>query len=223
MIMNLKIWKSRLEKLDAACICDAQKNLRVMDHAIRPITLGLKIIGRAHTVRCRKDFLSVLRALDEAREDEVLVVDGGGDKVAFAGELFSTEAKRKGLSGIVIDGGCRDIRQIQKMRFPVYARYITPIAVTAKKIFDTQIPIKCGGVPVFPGDIILADDDGIVVMGEEEMMKILDAAESIQQKEEIVLAKMERGQSLFDMLNFREHYERITQKQKSQLMLRATK
>ena len=218
--MNFKIWKSRLEKLDATCICDAQKNIRVMDHEIRPMTLGLKMIGRAHTVRCRKDFLSVLRALDEAREDEVLVVDGEGEKVALAGELFSAEAKRKGLAGMIIDGGCRDIRQIHKMQFPVYVRYITPLAGTAQQIFHTQIPVEVGGVSVFPGDIILGDDDGIVVMDEEEMIKIVDAAESIQQKEEKVLAKMEEGQSLFDMLNFREHYERISQKQKSQLIFR---
>lgn len=218
--MDFKIWKSRLEKLDAACICDAGKNLRIMDYGIRPVTLGLKMIGRVRTVRCRIDFLSVLKALDEAKEDEVLVVDGGGEKVAFAGELFSAEAKRKGLAGMIIDGGCRDIRQIRMMQFPVYARYVTPLAGTAQQIFETQIPVECGGVAVFPGDIIFGDDDGIVVMDEEEMIKIVDTAEIIQQKEEKVLAKMEEGQSLFDMLNFSEHYERISLKQKSQLVFR---
>jgi 4-hydroxy-4-methyl-2-oxoglutarate aldolase len=220
MIMNFKVWKSRLEKLDAACICDAQKNIRVMDHEIRPITLGLKMIGKAHTVRCRKDFLSILKGLDEAGEDEVLVVDAEGEKVALAGELFSAEARRKGLAGMIIDGGCRDTQKIRKMRFPVYARYITPLAGTAQQIFETQIPVECGSVSVLPGDIILGDDDGIVVMSEEEIIKIVGTAEIIQQNEEKVLAKMEEGKSLFDMLNFREHYGRISQKKKSQLFFR---
>jgi regulator of RNase E activity RraA len=188
-----------------------------MDPGIRPVFEGIKMIGIARTVHCRSDFLSVIKALQEAQEDEILVIDAEGDKIAFAGEMFATEAQRKNLAGIVIDGGCRDVNQIRKIRFPVYARYQTPLAGGASKIFKTQIPVKCGGISVSPGDIVFGDDDGIVVMKESEIMTILDVAEAIQKIEEKVMKKMEAKTSLFHLMNFPDHYERISKGQDSKL------
>jgi 4-hydroxy-4-methyl-2-oxoglutarate aldolase len=210
--------KKRLAELDAACICDVNKKLRVMDPGIRPINPGFKMIGIAHTVRCKGDFLSVLKALHEADEEEVLVVDAEGDKIALAGELFALEARRKNLAGIVVDGGCRDIKGIRKINIPVYARFVTPLAGTASKIFQTQVKIECGGVAVEPGDVIFGDDDGVVVMNVEEIKKILATAENIQRIEDKVLMKMEEGKSLIDLLNFHDHYAKISKKQKSDLI-----
>lgn len=216
--MDFKNIKKRLNKLDTACVCDVRKSLRVMDPGVRPISQGLKMIGLAHTVRCKGDFLSVIKALSEAEEGEVLAIGTEGDKIALAGELFVTEAQRKGLAGLIIDGGCRDTTQIRKINLPVFARFITPLAGTASKVFRTQIKINCGGVPVSPGDIIFGDDDGIVVMSEEEAREILDTAENIQRIEEKVLRRIEKGESLMDMLNFSEHYEKIRKKQESKLI-----
>ena len=215
--MDFNILKKRLARLDTACICDASKTFRVMDPEIKPLFQEIKMIGIAHTVHCRGDFLSVIKALEEANEDEVLVIDAEGDKIAFAGEMFATEAQRKKLAGMVIDGGCRDVKQIRKIQFPVYARYQTPMAGGASKIFKTQIRISCGGISVFPGDIIFGDDDGIVVMSEKEISAILDIAESVQEIEEKVMKKMETGSSLFDLMNFSGHYEKVSKGQESKL------
>ena len=97
--MDFKKIKKRLARLDTACICDATKTFRVMDPGIRPLFEGVKMIGLARTVHCRGDFLTVIKALQEAQEDEVLVIDAEGDKIAFAGEMFATEAQRKKLAG----------------------------------------------------------------------------------------------------------------------------
>ncbi|NIM91456.1 MAG: RraA family protein [Candidatus Aminicenantes bacterium] len=215
--MDFKILKERFNRLDTACVCDANKRLRVMDPGIRPIDQGIKMVGIARTVHCKNDFLAIIKALSEAKEDEVLVIDAEGDRIAVAGELFTMEAKRKGLSGIVIDGGFRDVRQAREINFPVYARYITPMAGTSTKIFSTQAEIKCGGVSVSPGDIMLGDDDGIVIMNEKEVTEILDTAEGIQQREERVFRKMKEGVSLIDLLNFTEHYEKVSKKEESKL------
>jgi regulator of RNase E activity RraA len=216
--MDFKTLKRRMSLLDTACLCDADKNLRVMDPEIHPITQGLKMVGIARTVRCESDFLTVIKALHDAKEDEVLVVAAGAKKIAVAGELFTTEAKRKNLGGIVIDGGCRDMRSLKKIDFPVYARFVTPLAGTVRHITKTQIPVVCGGVTVSPGDIVFGDDDGIVVMGKEECVKIIDVARDIQKREEKVLELMADNQSLIDMMNFSEHYDTISKGQKSELV-----
>ncbi|NQT80944.1 MAG: RraA family protein [Candidatus Aminicenantes bacterium] len=216
--MDFNTLKERLLKLDTACLCDAGKKLRIMDPEIQPINPGVKMIGIARTVQCKADFLTVLKALHDAKEEEVLVIDAEGDKIALAGELFAIEGQRKKLGGIVVDGGCRDVKGIRQVNFPLYARYIVPMAGTSSKIYRIQIKINCGGVPVSPGDIIFGDDDGIIVMSKEEVTEILDTAENIQRIEEKVLNKMKDNKSLVEMLNFLDHYEKISKKQESKLI-----
>lgn len=215
--MDIRDIRMRLALLDTACLCDADKKLRVMDPEIRPLNPELKMIGTACTVRCRGDFLSVIKALDEAQENEVLVVDGGGEKIALAGELFTTEAMRKGLAGIVIDGACRDVQRIREVRFPFYTRFVTPMAGTASTVFATQIDVICGGVQVLPGDIVFGDSDGVVVFGLHEIKVLLESASQIQDNEEKVMGRLNEGQSLLDMLNFRDHYSKVSRGEKSAL------
>ena len=225
--MDFEEMKQRLLPLDTACVCDANKTLRVndptinelrvLDPAVRPIRPGLKLVGRAHTVTCHEDFLTIIKAIRDAEPDEVLVIDAQDSRKAVAGELFPTEAVRKGLAGIVIDGPCRDTETIRTLDIPYYARSIIPIAGTTSKIFETQIPITCGGVTVYPGDILFGDDDGIVVGTIPELSELIPIAEDIQRKEELILEKMEKGVSLLDMLNFEEHYAAVNAGKESAL------
>ena len=211
----------KLRKLDTACLCDAEKalslGLRVMSSDLRPIRDGLKLVGIAHTVRCHDDFLTVIKALRDAQAGEVIVIDSQNSTRALTGELFPTEAMRKGLAGIVNDGPYRDTAIVREMEIPYYARSVCCIPGRTNKLFETQIPIICGGVTVNPGDLIVGDDDGLIVGTENEFLQLITTAEEVQRKEDVLLDRMSKGTSLLDMINFDQHSANIEQGKESQL------
>ena len=211
----------KLRKLDTACLCDAEKalslGLRVMSSDLRPIRDGLKLVGIAHTVRCHDDFLTVIKALRDAQAGEVIVIDSQNSTRALTGELFPTEAMHKGLAGIVNDGPYRDTAIVREMEIPYYARSVCCIPGRTNKLFETQIPIICGGVTVNPGDLIVGDDDGLIVGTENEFLQLITTAEEVQRKEDVLLDRMSKGTSLLDMINFDQHCANIEQGKESQL------
>jgi RraA family protein len=209
----------RVAALDAAALCDANKDIRVMDAGLRPVTSFRQMVGRARTVRCRDDFLTVIRALGDSEPGEVLVVDGGGGTRALAGELFATEAARRRLAGIVIDGACRDTARLETLPIPLYARWVCPAAGTAERLGETQRPVVCGGVSVEPGDVVVGDRDGIVVVSEAELLALLPRAEEVQRTEARVMERLERGDPLLDMLNLAEHCAALQEDRPSRLRL----
>ncbi|MEM1154777.1 MAG: RraA family protein [Pseudomonadota bacterium] len=215
--MNFAELKTRLLALSTSSMCDADKNLRVLDPAIRPLKEGFKFVGVARTVSCREDFLTVIRALADANPDDVLVVDSQQSGRALAGELFATEAARKGLAAIVVDGAYRDISAVKALGFPVYARSVNPMSGSIENVFETQNTVSCGGVSISPGDILFGDDDGIVVGSTEELVKLLPAAEAIEETEARVLEKLKQGESLIDLLNFEDHWNDISLGRSSKL------
>jgi len=218
--MDFSEIRERIARLDTASVADANKQIRVMDPEIRPIRSGLKMLGPARTVRCKGDFLTVMRALCDSLPGEVLVIETCESRAAVAGELFSMEAMRRRLAGIVTDGACRDIAKIRTLTLPVYSRSVFPVSGTTAKIFETQLPIVCGGISVSPGEIVFGDDDGIAVASVDEFLELLPIAEEIQAKEELILRKIETGNSLFSMLNFDEHWKDVSSGNKSKLQFR---
>lgn len=195
----------QLEALDPAAFCDADKTIRVMSPRIARINPGKKLIGRARTVRCFDDFLTIIEALDQANAGEVLVIDTQGTTRAVVGELFSLEAHRRELAGIVIDGGCRDTETLATLDMPVYASHRTPVSGTVQRLYETQVPIICGAVAVNPGDIVYGDSDGIVVMSEPQTYELLNKAQEIKQTEQQAIAAMAAGRSLIELTNFKQH------------------
>ncbi len=194
----------RLARVDTTSLVDAGRGLRVLPRTLRPIRPGLRLLGRALTVDAHDDLMPVLAGLEQSGPGDVLVVVGN-DEHAVAGELFATEALRRGLAGIVIDGMCRDSRTLAAINLPVYAKGVVPTACPARAVPVIQMPITIGEVPVRPGDLVLGDDDGLVVASEQEIAAVLDAAEAIQRREEGLRAGIEGGRSLFDSLNYPEH------------------
>ncbi|MEV0568226.1 RraA family protein [Dactylosporangium sp. NPDC050588] len=202
-------------EVDTTALCDVGDDVRVMSPALRCRSANPVLCGPAVTVRCRDDFFGVIQAIELASAGDVLVVDGG--ETALAGELFARVALGKGLAGIVVDGGYRDLRFVSGCRLPVYSRHVTPKAGTTTKPGILGATVSCGGVPVHPGDIVIADHDGIVVLDPAVAVARLTAAAQVMATEAQVAERLAAGAALADVLNTAEHADRLTRGEPSRL------
>lgn len=207
-------------QLDAASLSDANKALRILPRELRPYNHGLRMVGRAVTVTASADLVPVLAGLEQCSAGEVLVVDAGTTEHAVLGELFATEAVRRGLAGIVVYGLCRDTATLAELPLPIYSLGTIPRAVGATALPITQQPVRLGDVEVRPGEILVGDDDGIVVLSDAELDVALETAQAIQQREDAIRTAMRNGTSLFDQLNFHEHVGKLQAGQPSSLAFR---
>lgn len=195
----------RLGRLSTTSLVDASPTLRILPPRLRPVTPGRHLVGHVVTARANRDLMSVIHALRESGPGDVLVVDAGGDDRAVAGELFGTEALRRGLAGLVILGRSRDTATLAGLPLPVWSTGSAPNAYAAKSLPETGITLSLDGVRVDPGELVIGDDDGLVVGSESEFGAAVDGAEAIETREKGLQARMLDGASLFDVMNYDEH------------------
>lgn len=195
----------RLGHLSTTSLVDASPGLRILPPSLRPLVPGHHLVGRVVTAKANRDLMSVIHALRESGPGDVLVVDAGGDDRAVAGELFGTEAQRRGLAGLVICGRSRDSATLATLSMPVWSTGVVPNAYAAMSLPETGVSLSLNGVRVCPGELIIGDDDGLVVGSEEELVVALEGAEAIEAREKGLQARMLEGASLFDVMNYDEH------------------
>jgi regulator of RNase E activity RraA len=177
---------ARLAKLPAANIGDAMDRLGIADSAIQAIWPGATLAGPAFTVWTRAgDNQGIHRSLELARPGDVIVVSGQGDTSrALLGELIGERAISAGIAGFALDGAARDAQVLGEIGMPVFARAVTPAGPYKHGPSRVATPIAFGGVPVMPGDIIIGDSDGIVVVPLQDAARIAEAAEAVFADEE---------------------------------------
>lgn len=203
--MHTDEYVDRLRQSFTAAVADVQQGFGILDPEIRTRTPGLVLAGPAFTVKCYPgSIITVHKALTEAQPGDVLVIDGEADGRAGAliGELMSHEAVDRGLAGVVVDGALRDVAGLRELRFPAFARQVTPRVGVNRRLGSTQVPVSVGGVIVQPGDYILGDDDGVAVIPAAEIADVVTGVEQVERKERGLLEAIQRHERLVDLLHF---------------------
>jgi 3-hexulose-6-phosphate synthase/6-phospho-3-hexuloisomerase len=157
---------------------------------------GSKAVGRAVTVRTFPgDWAKSVEAIDEASEGDIIVVDAGGVGPAVWGELATHSAVQKRLSGVVINGAARDVSEIRELSLPVFAKLVTPQAGEPRGLGEIGVPITICGVTVRPGDWIVADDDGIMVVESRRAAEITNRAMDCLERENRIRQDITSGET----------------------------
>ena len=191
---------NQFEEIPTTCISDTMEGLNNLDPTIKPLKESYKVAGRAFTVKMPVgDNLVVLKAIREAKPGDVLVIDAKGDTYrAIAGDFIVGMAQTLGIKGIIVDGVIRDIEGTKQLNYPVFCKGTTIAASSKAGMGEINIPISCGGQTIHPGDMIVGDADGVVVIPQyfeeealeqslEKLNKDINRAEKVSgQREEVI-------------------------------------
>jgi 4-hydroxy-4-methyl-2-oxoglutarate aldolase len=194
-----------LVSLGAATLHEAMGRRGAVCEAIRPLRglTSCTLAGRALTVDCAPgDNLALHRALSVARPGDVIIADAKGHRAAGVwGELMTVQAIQAGVAGVVVDGAVRDVRAIVDLGFPVYSRAVSIGGPTKHDPGRLDEVVVVGGVTVHPGDLVVGDADGVVVIPAETVGPTLAAARERDAKERFIKDEIRRGRKLIDLLD----------------------
>ncbi|MBM3801694.1 MAG: RraA family protein [Acidimicrobiia bacterium] len=195
-----------IRTIRTSLLSDALGKGGAMDHDIQCLSANCRMAGPAVTVRVHTaDILMVGIALSACPKGSVMVIDGQGElNTALWGEVTTLAARLKGLQGVVIDGAIRDLYKIRDDKLPVFARGVVPNAGGAQYSGELQIPVQCGGAIVHPGDWVVGDEDGVVVVPQDRLEATIEAAKRLALVEKKIEDEVARGKDLATLLRYHE-------------------
>jgi 4-hydroxy-4-methyl-2-oxoglutarate aldolase len=196
----------RLGALGASTVHEAYGRTGLMKPYLRPVWTGGEAAGTAVTVLAHPgDNWMIHVAVEQCRPGDILVVGCSSENTdGMFGDLLATSLKARGVTGLVIDAGCRDVKSLREMGFPVWSRAISAKGTVKATLGAVNIPVVCAGINVEPGDAVIADDDGVVVVRSKDAAEVAAKGEKRQADEEGKRKLLASGALGLDMYNMRE-------------------
>lgn len=200
-----------LSKLTTATVHEAYGKKGAFSPKIKPIIEGKHICGQALTVKTGpSDNLMLIKAISMSEKGQVIVLDHGEIEMSGPfGSVLATELKSKGVNALVTNGSVRDSEDIRKMGFQVYCQNFSILGTSKVGVGKINHPISMGSVVVNPGDYILGDDDGLVVVREDDIEEVIKKSKERDAKEEKVMQRLKAGESLFDIYKYQETFDKL--------------
>ncbi|MEU0787986.1 4-carboxy-4-hydroxy-2-oxoadipate aldolase/oxaloacetate decarboxylase [Streptomyces sp. NPDC006173] len=194
-----------------ATVHEAMGRTGLLGTRLRPVQQGIRVVGTAVTVLSWPgDNLMIHAAVEQCGEGDVLVVTTTSPSTdGMFGELFATALQRRGVRGLVIDAGVRDTGELRTMGFPAWAAAVSPQGTVKATGGSVNVPVVLGGQIVRPGDVILADDDGVVCVPREDARRTAEAAEARERKEALARAAFQEGELGLDRYGLRDTLARL--------------